>query len=86
MGKTDCSYWARTFIKLHRSNLPAVLISASTTFTFTENSLEKKHKQHLEQPEERDGDEEKALWGPSFSSTSGPDISELISHAGVVCR
>lgn len=29
---------------------------------------------------------EKALWGPSFSSTSGPDISELISHAGVVCR
>lgn len=35
---------------------------------------------------EQDGEGEKALLGPSFSSTSGPDISELISHAGVVCR
>lgn len=35
---------------------------------------------------EQDGEGERALLGPSFSSTSGPDISELISHAGVVCR
>jgi len=33
-----------------------------------------------------EGGRGRALWGPSFSSTSGPDISELISHAGVVCR
>lgn len=35
---------------------------------------------------EQDGEGERALLGLSFSSTSGPDISELISHAGVVCR
>lgn len=35
---------------------------------------------------EQDREGERALLGPSFSSTSGPDISELISHAGVVCR
>lgn len=47
--------------------------------------LEEKSQATVIKTKEQDGDGEKALWGPSFSSTSGPDISELISHAGVVC-
>lgn len=46
---------------------------------------EDKSRATVRKTKEQDGEGEKALWGPSFSSTSGPDISELISHAGVVC-
>lgn len=49
-------------------------------------SKEEKSQATVRTMKEQDREGEKALWSLSFSSTSGPDISELISHAGVVCR
>lgn len=43
------------------------------------------NRQQSENPK-RNGKGETTLWSLSFSSTSGPDISDLISHAEVVGR
>lgn len=51
-----------------------------------DKAKEEKSQATVRKMKEQDREAEKALWCLSFSPTSGPDISELISHAGVVCR